>query len=375
MRDESSRILLIEILLLIVSLWGLFTSQFNLLLYLILLIVPLVLTIYLLGVEKRGERLTKDSLLILLIGSISYYLITYIIGYFSGFLRSGYSHDLGSIIYNISLWSIFVIIIEFIRGIIIKKGKYYNKLIYFSIFVFTILEVVTNMSIYNIISKMVLFDTIFSVIIPIFTKNLLMTYICYHADYKNNIIYRLIMELPIYVVPIIPNMGDYLRNLILMLLPLILIYWHNTSFFNSREIKDGKNLHKKYVIEKICDIMVMIVLVVVVVLESGIFRFVALTIGSESMTSTINKGDVVIIDKGSNNYKVGDIIAFRKGSHILVHRIVYKSENGYNTKGDFNKEKDNWLVKEDNIVGKYVFKVNYIGWPTVKLNEWLSGGV
>ncbi len=199
MRNESSRILLIEILLLIVSLWGLFTSQFNLLLYLILLIVPLVLTIYLLGVEKRGERLTKDSLLILLIGSISYYLITYIIGYFSGFLRSGYSHDLGSIIYNISLWSIFVIIIEFIRGIIIKKGKYYNKLIYFSIFVFTILEVVTSMSIYNIISKMVLFDTIFSVIIPIFTKNLLMTYICYHADYKNNIIYRLIMELPIYV--------------------------------------------------------------------------------------------------------------------------------------------------------------------------------
>ena len=137
MGKESSRILLIEILLLIVGVWGLVTTQFNLLIYLIILLFPLVTSLLLLGVEKRGERLTKDSLLILLIGSISYYLITYIIGYFSGFLRTGYSHSISGIIYNVGLWSIFIIFTEVMRGMIIKKGKYYKGLVIFSIFVFS----------------------------------------------------------------------------------------------------------------------------------------------------------------------------------------------------------------------------------------------
>ena len=376
MGKESSRILLIEIILLIISFWGLLTSHFNLLLYNILLIVPLMTSLFLLGIYKRGERLTKDSALLLLIGSISYYLITYIIGYFSGFLRTSYSHNLGSVFYNVLLWGSFIVITELIRGMIIKKGKYYKKLIIFSIFVFSILEIVTNISIYNIISKRVLLDFVFSITLPIVTKNLLMTYVCYHTSYKNNILYRMVMEIPIYIVPIVPDIGDYLRNVCLIMLPMILINWHENSFFSSREIKSGKMLHKNSKIQSVCDIIIMIVLCIMIALVSGVFRFAAYTIGSESMTGTINKGDVVIIDKGNNNnYQVGDIIAFRKSGRILVHRIIYKSENGYNTQGDFNKNKDNWLVAEKDIVGKYVFKVRYIGWLTVKFNEWLSGGV
>jgi len=374
MGKESSRVLLIEILLLIVGVWGIVTFHFNLLIYLILLLFPLVTSLLLLGVEKRGERLTKDSLLILLIGSISYYLITYIIGYFSGFLRTGYSHNIGNIIYNVGLWSLFIIITEVMRGMIIKKGKYYKGLIVLSVFVFSILEIVTYVSIYNIISKRILFNLLFAIIIPIVTKNVLMTYVADKASYKNNIVYRLIMEIPIYIVPIVPDIGDYLRNLSLLILPLILLYCHNYDYYESRKIKIGKNLHRNRILNTICDIIIMIVLVCMIVLVSGKFRFIALTIGSGSMSNTIDKGDVVIIDKNSN-YSVGDIVAFKKGRRILVHRIVYKSENGYNTKGDNNKNRDNWLVTNDDIVGKYMFKIKYIGWLTVWTNEWLNGGV
>ncbi len=374
MGKESSRILLIEILLLIAGVWGLVTTQFNLLIYLIILLFPLVTSLLLLGVEKRGERLTKDSLLILLIGSISYYLITYIIGYFSGFLRTGYSHSISGIIYNVGLWSIFIIFTEVMRGMIIKKGKYYKGLVIFSIFVFSLLEIVTSASIYYIFSKKVLFNLFFTIVIPIVTKNILMTYVADKASYKNNIVYRLIMEIPIYIIPIVPDIGDYLRNLSLLVLPLILLYCHNYNYYESRKIKNGKNLHRNRILNTICDIIIMIVLVCMIVLVSGKFRFIALTIGSGSMSNTINKGDVVIIDKNSN-YNVGDIVAFKKGRRILVHRIVYKSENGYNTKGDNNKDRDNWLVAEGDIIGKYMFRIKYIGWLTVWTNEWLNGGV
>lgn len=374
MRRESSRILLIEILLLIISLWGLFTNHFNLLLYLVLLLIPLITSLFILGVEKRGERLAKDSLLLLLIGSISYYLITYIMGYFTGFLRSGYSHSIGSILYNVGLWSLFIIFVEVIRGMILKKGKYYKELIVFSVIVFSILEIATAMSIFNISNKLVLFDNIFGIIIPIITKNILMTYIGTKTSYINNIIYRFIMEIPIYILPIIPDIGDYLRNLILILLPLFLIYWHMNSFNTSRKITNSRDLRIKRIIEKVLDIIIALLLIIVVVLVSGVFRFTALTIGSGSMTGTIDKGDVVIIDKKANNYKEGDIVAFRKNNYVLVHRIVYVGENGYNTKGDYNKNRDNWLVSEDDIIGKYIFKIKYVGWLTVKVNEYLFGG-
>ena len=214
----------------------------------------------------------------------------------------------------------------------------------------------------------------FTIVIPIVTKNILMTYVADKASYKNNIVYRLIMEIPIYIIPIVPDIGDYLRNLSLLVLPLILLYCHNYNYYESRKIKNGKNLHRNRILNTICDIIIMIVLVCMIVLVSGKFRFIALTIGSGSMSNTINKGDVVIIDKNSN-YNVGDIVAFKKGRRILVHRIVYKSENGYNTKGDNNKDRDNWLVAEGDIIGKYMFRIKYIGWLTVWTNEWLNGGV
>ena len=73
-----------------------------------------------------------------------------------------------------------------------------------------------------------------------------------------------------------------------------------------------------------------------------------------------------------------DIIAFYHNDVILVHRVigVYEDDYGiyYQTKGDNNDEADTWLVKENEVVGQYRMRFRWIGWPTVKLNEWLLGG-
>ena len=116
----------------------------------------------------------------------------------------------------------------------------------------------------------------------------------------------------------------------------------------------------------------------VVILVSGIGRYIVYTIGSGSMEPTIDVGDVVIIDKKDKEYVENDIIAFYHNDVILVHRIisVYEDDFGtyYQTKGDNNESSDSWLVKEKEIVGTYKLRIRWIGWPTVKLNEWLLGG-
>lgn len=68
---------------------------------------------------------------------------------------------------------------------------------------------------------------------------------------------------------------------------------------------------------------------------------------SDSMYPTFTKRDVVVVLK-QDEYKVGDIIEYRKGDILVTHRIVEINEetNKYITKGDNSQSKDN----EDGIV-------------------------
>ena len=101
-----------------------------------------------------------------------------------------------------------------------------------------------------------------------------------------------------------------------------------------------------------------------------LFGYKAFTIASGSMEPTLNIGDVIVV-KGINeaDIKEQDIITFQEGEgnvYNVTHRIVeiIKNENGtfsYQTKGDANNSNDDNLVKYENIVGKYKFKISKIG--------------
>jgi len=79
-----------------------------------------------------------------------------------------------------------------------------------------------------------------------------------------------------------------------------------------------------------------------------------------------NKGDVIFV-VGAKNVEVGDVIIFNGGAqHPLIHRVV-EADGGYSTKGDnyktntkqLSSEKD---ISEDQVIGKALFKVPFIGW-------------
>ena len=102
----------------------------------------------------------------------------------------------------------------------------------------------------------------------------------------------------------------------------------------------------------------------------SLFGKKAFVIISGSMIPEIQIGDVVIIND-TNDVKVGDIIAFRRDSTVIVHRIVKEMNvNGqtmYQTKGDNNNVEDKELVTVPTIEGLLIGKIPFIG----KILMWL----
>ena len=101
-------------------------------------------------------------------------------------------------------------------------------------------------------------------------------------------------------------------------------------------------------------------------------------VGSESMSPALNKGDAVILKKVKdyNTLQKDDIIAYKKGKLVIVHRIVdIEKKNGktfFITKGDANGGNDPNRVKSSQVKGIVVVRVHYIAYPTIMLNEYLN---
>ena len=92
---------------------------------------------------------------------------------------------------------------------------------------------------------------------------------------------------------------------------------------------------------------------------------------SDSMTPTMQAGDVVIVDKvAPEKIQRGDIITYHRPGHTTssertTHRVIdiKQTEEGlyFELKGDANEEPDPNLVPADNIIGRVVLTIPLIG--------------
>ncbi|MBM3910624.1 MAG: signal peptidase I [Thaumarchaeota archaeon] len=90
---------------------------------------------------------------------------------------------------------------------------------------------------------------------------------------------------------------------------------------------------------------------------------------SDSMVPTLQPNDLLIVQRtGIDKIIVGDIIAFN--SHVedigtVAHRAIEKfDDNGViaiNTKGDNVDEADTWIVHEEDLIGKVIGHISFIG--------------
>jgi signal peptidase len=85
---------------------------------------------------------------------------------------------------------------------------------------------------------------------------------------------------------------------------------------------------------------------------------------SGSMEPAIPVGGIVVIKPvDPETLKIGDIICFQLSeSTSITHRIINITDEGFITQGDANEDPDQWIVKKENVIGKVIFTVPFIGY-------------
>lgn len=92
---------------------------------------------------------------------------------------------------------------------------------------------------------------------------------------------------------------------------------------------------------------------------------------SESMVPVMFVGDAILITNITpKDINVGDIIAFdidKNSKTVVSHRVISIENKGnisFQTKGDNVQHQDPFIVRSEQLIGKTIFKVPYIGYLT-----------
>ena len=83
-----------------------------------------------------------------------------------------------------------------------------------------------------------------------------------------------------------------------------------------------------------------------------------------SMEPAISVGSIVVIKPvDPETLKTEDIICFKLSEPTsITHRITNITSEGFITKGDANEDPDQRIVKKENVIGKVILTVPYIGY-------------
>ena len=201
---------------------------------------------------------------------------------------------------------------------------------------------------------------------PAVISNLLYQYIAKRYGYAPNIVLRSATSLYVYLIPIVPAMATSLLSFIRILLP-IGIYLFIDSLYEKKVLLA---LGKKSKFAVPITILAVAIMLFVVMVVSNQFYIGAYVIATESMTGEINKGDVAVTTKYTDQpIAEGQVIAFEQSDRVVIHRVVkievINGQRRYYTKGDANEEIDTGFITSGNIVGLVNNKIPYIGYPTL----------
>lgn len=211
-------------------------------------------------------------------------------------------------------------------------------------------------------------------LISLTSISIVYTIIASRCVFNQLLVIRLLTTFMAKLFPILPDMEWYISIQITLLTSIIqlsilyLIFKYPVMKRKSfRYTGRGEMASKKIgFISNLGKYLIIVFLILFSTLLFLGYRF--LVISSNSMTPTLKVGDLIVMEKTNNVYE-GDIIAFMLRNKIVVHRIV-KVDTGplemvYYTKGDALNTMDPWKLSRENVLGKAVFMVPYIGMPMI----------
>lgn len=374
MRTGHKKLLVFEIILLTVLIINSFVSNILSNYYMpIFLLVALVAFRIFFGFTKQYIRYSKDIIFDIIILLIIFFILFYVLGIFIGYARiDNYLTWYGLKTFILPLVST-LILREVLRYYIINKCEDNMFLIILTVILMIFVEVSNTIYYTDLKSGYGIFIFIAMYLLPAISTSVSCTYVSKKVGYKPVLLYLFVIELYQFIIPIIPNPDKYLTSVIHLILPIILLLRTLRFFkFEEDEVEDSRA-------KKAGPLSILIptaFIITVVYFTSGYFKYYAVAVATGSMEPNINVGDIVIIEQLKKDYDkldVGDVLAFRYNGVIVVHRIIKKihtdDEYFFYTKGDNNNSADNYVIKPDSIVGVVNHKINYLGLPTVWLNN------
>ena len=331
-----------------------------------------------LGFEKENKRLRNEISFDLFMYSTIFLLLYYLLGIIIGFAQNNNYLTLYGVTLFIIPTLLTIIFKEHLRKSLLTKCGSNKFLIAYTFLVFIMIDISTTLSILNYKNVHDVFIFIVLTLLPSITTNILATYINIKVGYQPIIIYLLIITMYQYILPIVPNPNQYLKSIIDFLLPVAILFKiiKKINQYSLEEEEISRDYHKKRLFTLAIPFVLIFTLVYLV---SGYFKYYALAIASGSMHPVFNRGSVVIVERTNDKYDnydkltEGEIIAYKCEDSIVVHRLIRiietKDEIFYYTKGDANKDEDNYPIKKENIIGIVRIKLPYIGYPTVWFSE------
>ena len=334
--------------------------------------IIIISVLYLLeyGFQKDNSYLKPLITRIVISCLLSFLIVIYSIGLFTGFNNTVFNLNFSYIFSVIILEAASIVLLELMRYVICKNSTLTKKPIIFFTIVMILLNVITEINGYNLKETEGIFVFASVVILPVISRELLCSYLAYKVSYLPGLIFKLVIVLYEFALPIIPNLGYYLYATFNLFL-VFFIY-----FISSKSI-DYAEKAKAYVkksTRRVIYYPILAMLLIVIALISGLFKYKLIAIGSDSMKPVYARGDGVLYRKATaNDLETGDIVVFSKGNTVVTHRVYSITRKGdsvvIQTKGDANNAPDGFSVYESDVLGIVEYRIKYIGFPTVWLND------
>jgi len=320
---------------------------------------------------KLNEIRKKVLLEVLVIVGL-YFLLIYVLGIFTGYLKNGYSLEILSIIKNVLVPLLSVIALEVFRYIFVSANKDTKEIVSYATMAIILFDIALNFyDIENSLSAIFIFLTVR--IIPIIFKNIVLTYLTYQVGYHSCLMYVIPLCIYRFILPSIPNLGNYIYSVVDVVLPtLVYIYASRMITNNLSEKKSKWQFIKIFVI----DLLVIILSSIVIILISGIIDYKLIGINTTKLEK-VDRGDLVLVHKIKyEDYNKGDLIVYRKDDKVIIDEVAKKENNKIYIIKEYNTdEEDTYEVLQDGIIlGKYNnFRISKIAYPTIWFTEAIDG--
>lgn len=317
---------------------------------------------YSLHTKKNGSRIA----IVLAVAYICMYVLT---GFLDGFAKNIMVSSITDILRNVICLGAIAVFAELLRSrLLVNVGAHKKLIAAWVAIIFTFSDISLSYVLGSSQEAHGFTDIFISLILPSALIQSMLTLMLYRFGLPACLIFSLSTKAIEWTMPALPSSSWFSILLYSVLLPLAAIMYMAGDARRAHAPVRHKKSSKAFLV---CFLSVAALLVAFFI---GAFSIQPITIATGSMLPKYRVGDMVLVDKTQKlALDIGDVIQYKVDDYTVIHRIVKSAGDAekpyYITKGDNNNSSDAHPVYMEQVCGKVVGSIPYIGVPTL----WIHG--